>query len=101
MFFCLRKRGGIRVLNLRWLRGWLRQNLRLKAAPRLELTLVTAFPLTGRAHMRTPTGAPAPACISHRNYRKLSIDEGCSRKFGLKPSNHWRKFFVFEEKGKK
>ena len=69
------------MLNLRWLRHWLRQNLRLKAAPRLELTLVTSFSLTGRAHMRTPTGAPAPAPIFSRNYRKLSIDGGCSRKF--------------------
>lgn len=82
-------------MKLRWLRCRLRQKLRLKAAPRLEVTQVTAFFLTGRAHRRAHIRALAPARISHRNSRNLSNDGGLRRNFYLFCRNRQRNFLVF------
>jgi len=69
-------------MKLRQLRYQLRVKLRLKAAPRLEVTVVTAIPSRDvRTHARTHTRAPALAQIFTRNYRKLSNDGALRRNF--------------------
>jgi 23S rRNA-/tRNA-specific pseudouridylate synthase len=81
-------------MNLRYLRYTLRYLLRLKVNAGLKVTLVTLFPLTGRAHMhiRAHTRALAPTCISHRNYRNVSNNGALKRNFCEKQRNDWRNF---------